>query len=102
MFKDFIIKTIKNGRIKWQRHALQRMMERDIYRKDVKEVLTEGECIEEYHDDTPFPSGLFLGFVEGSPLHVVAAIDKKSGWCFIITAYRPDLEHFKDDYKTRR
>ena len=25
-----------------------------------------------------------------------------SAFCFIITAYRPDLEHFESDYKTRR
>ncbi|NBC66805.1 MAG: DUF4258 domain-containing protein [Bacteroidetes bacterium] len=102
MFENFITKTVKNGRIKWQRHALQRMLERDIYRKDVKEVLSEGDCIEKYVDDTPFPSGLFLGFVDGSPLHVVAAIDKESECCYVITAYHPDSEHFKDDYKTRR
>jgi len=79
------------------------MLERDISRSDVKLVLLEGEIIEEYPEDQPFPSFLLLGFIEKKkPLHVVAALDKKTGWCYIITAYRPDLSHFKGDYITRR
>ncbi|MBI3756216.1 MAG: DUF4258 domain-containing protein, partial [Deltaproteobacteria bacterium] len=76
--------------------------ERGISRDTVKEVLKSGEIIEDYPDDKPYPSGLFLGWIEGGPLHVVAAFDFSAGWCFIITAYKPDLEHFESDYKTRR
>ncbi len=36
------------------------------------------------------------------PLHVVAAVDVEAGIGYVITAYRPDLEHFEADYKTRR
>ena len=65
-------------------------------------VLRSGEIIENYPDAKPYPSGLFLGWIEGEPLHVVAAFDSLTRWCFIITAYKPDLEHFESDYKTRR
>ena len=98
---DFIIDAVKRGRIRWQRHALERMMERDIYRSDVKQVLLKGELVEKYPDDHPFPSGLFLGFIENKPLHVVAAVDKEADWCYIVTCYKPDLEHFQPDFKTR-
>ena len=94
--------TIKAGNIEWQRHALERMMERGISREMVKRVLLSGEIIEDYSEGTPYPSALLLGSTHGNPLHVVAALDSESRRCFIITAYRPDLEHFKADYKTRR
>jgi hypothetical protein len=77
-------------------------MERGISRGVVKQVLLEGELIEEYADDKPFPSALFFGVPEEKPLHVVAALDEGSGTCFIITAYRPDEEHFGPDFRTRR
>ena len=94
--------AIENGLIEWQRHALERMMERDILRESVKKVLLAGEIIEDYPDDKPYPSALFLGWVEGEPFHIVSALDPESGYSFVITAYKPDLEHFEPDYKTRR
>lgn len=78
MFQKEIVKKVSKGHIKWQRHALQRMMERDISRKEVKQVLIKGELIEEYPDDFPLPSGLFLGFIKNeNPLHIVAAVDSE-------------------------
>jgi hypothetical protein len=94
--------AVENGNIGWQRHALERMMERGISREIIKKVLLTGELIEDYPDDTPYPSALFLGRIEGEPFHVVTAFDADSDYCFIITAYKPDLEHFESDFKTRR
>ena len=53
-------------------------------------------------DDWPFPSGLFLGWIESRPIHVVAALDAGSSQVFVITAYEPDLEHFESDFRTRK
>lgn len=78
------------------------MFEREISREQVKQIIVKGSIIEEYSDDTPYPSALFLGWFEGKPLHVVAAYDAKSVRLYIITAYVPDLAHFESDYKTRR
>ncbi|MDZ7690979.1 MAG: DUF4258 domain-containing protein [Balneolaceae bacterium] len=100
--KESVVDTVNRGRVRWQRHALERMMERDIYGNDVKQVLLKGELIEEYVDDHPLPSGLFLGFIGNEPHHVVAAVDREADWCYIVTAYKPDLEHFEPDFKTRR
>lgn len=79
------------------------MMERNISRSDVKEVLTNGKIIEQYPTDQPFPSVLMLGYLKNEePLHIVTALDKQADWCYIITAYKPGLRHFKEDFKTRR
>ena len=102
MKKDDLVRAVQNGFIEWQKHALERMLEREISRDMVKQALLTGEIIEDYSDQKPYPGALFLGWVHGKPLHVVIAFDEFSGFCFIITTYEPDLEHFEEDYRTRR
>jgi hypothetical protein len=97
-----IKETIAANRIIWRKHVLTRMMERGIRRQDVKEALLEGEVVEEYPNDKPFPSFLIAGYAQGHMLHIVAAYDKTNDMCYIITTYTPDTEHFESDLKTRR
>jgi hypothetical protein len=78
------------------------MMERGIARAQVLEVLLHGERIEDYPEDWPLPSGLFLGWIGQRPLHVVAALNSANETVAIITAYEPTLEHFEADLRTRR
>jgi hypothetical protein len=95
-------RAIRQGHIEWRKHSLQRLAERGIKQKAVIDVLLTGERIEDYPEDTPYPSTLFLGFPEGTPLHVVAAFDEMHNLVYIITAYEPLKEFFSKDYKTRR
>lgn len=78
------------------------MLERDISRNDVKEVLLKGEVINNYPHDKPFPSALLFKKINKRPLHVVAAIDEKNNKVYIITTYEPSLEIFEKDYITRK
>ncbi len=94
--------AIREERIEWRKHSLQRLAERKILQSQVLEVLLSGELIEDYPEDQPYPSALFLAFVEGEPLHVVAALDEDDCRAYIITAYQPSLDYFEADYKTRR
>jgi hypothetical protein len=94
--------ALRNGRIEWQRHALECMAERAIRRSDALEVLLSGELVEDYPDDHPFPSGLFLDWIRSRPLHVLAAFDGEREQVFMITTYEPDRAHFEADFKTRR
>ena len=100
--RKLVTKIVKSDKIRWQRHVLESMMERNISRSEAKDILINGELIKEYLDDHPFPSGLLFGLINDEPLHVVAAIDIDTGWCYIITAYRPDSENFESDFKTRK
>ena len=59
-------------------HAIQRMFERNIDEEDIIQVIKQGEVIENYPDDMPYPSHLILGNTGGKPLHVVAAFDSKA------------------------
>jgi hypothetical protein len=88
------------GKIQWRQHALERLLERGITREEVQRAILNGEVIEVYPKDHPYPSCLIL-HIEQQALHVVAAVDSGSGICHVITAYRPDLDHFEPDFKTR-
>ena len=89
------------GRIVFSGHALRGLVRRGIAIRNVRTVLTHGEVIAEYADDRPFPSRLLLGFVDGRPIHVVAAYDEETRTCIIVTAYRPGSGLWNDDFRTR-
>ena len=78
---------------------MERMLERGITRAEVIAAVHDGEIIEEYAQDFPYPSCLLYNLAT-EPLHVVAALQESK--CFIITVYRPSLEEFESDYKTRK
>ena len=99
---EVLRRALRASKIEWRKHVLQRLAERGMAQEDVLNVLLSGEKIQEYSDDKPFPSALFLGYIGGKPLHVVAACDQASEKAFIITAYEPSLEIFESDYRTRR
>jgi hypothetical protein len=75
---------------------------RSIARADVLTVLATGEVVEDYPDDTPYPSALVLGFAGTRPLHVVVALDKRGPDAYGITVYEPSPDKFEPDWKTRR
>ena len=81
---------------------LQKLAERDLPQSAVLEVLLRGERIRDYLEDRPFPSALFLGYVAGKPLHVVAAHDETNRTAFIITAYEPSSDVFEPDHRTKK
>ena len=94
--------ALYNENIQWERHVLERLISRSISRHAVLQILRSGEYIEDYPEDYPFASALFLGWHQDKPLHVVAALDETVPEVYIITAYEPDLGHFEADFRTRR
>lgn len=98
---EILRETAGQGRIHWHLHALERLLERGISRAEVVHAIMGGEVIEVYAMNRPYSSCLVL-YVEAEPIHVVAAADPVARMCHVITAYRPDLEHFEHDLRTRR
>ncbi|RLA76787.1 MAG: hypothetical protein DRG30_01915 [Epsilonproteobacteria bacterium] len=84
----------------YREHAIQRMFERDIFEIDVEDTIENGEIIEEYLDDKPYPSFLALQ-LDDKPLHVVFAENHEDSEIIIITAYYPDKNKWSSDYKRR-
>ena len=78
------------------------MVQRNISVTDVREVLVNGEVIEVYPNDTPYPSRLILGWTNRRPIHVVAADNTDTGETIIITAYEPGADQWETGFRRRR
>lgn len=93
---------MRGKRITFRVHAIQRMFQRRISEEDVRHVLATGEVIEDYPDDTPYPSRLILGWRDDRSLHVVAADNVADQETIIITVYEPDPGQWDADFKRRK
>jgi hypothetical protein len=80
-------------------HGTIRLYDRRISYDSVITAIMNGEIIEEYPDDYPFPSCL-ISAIDPYPLHVVCGLG--NGQVFIITAYKPDSGMWEADNKTRK
>lgn len=94
--------AIRGDRILVTDHADE---EAQADRLSFDEVFTSalhGEVIEEYPDDSPYPSCLVYGNTfSGEPVHSVWGYDEETGWAALITTYRPDPSLWID-WRTRR
>jgi hypothetical protein len=73
-----------------------------IHDYEVYEAVCNGEVIEEYPEDKPYPSVLILGRTkEERVLHIVCAYNKEEDLAITITAYQPNPELWID-YKRRK
>ena len=53
-------------------------------------ILSNGEKMEKYPDDYPYPSELRLGYCDSRALHVVSADDRKTQTTIVVTLHEPD------------
>jgi len=83
-------------------HAVQRMFERSISPKDVRKIVESGETINDYPDDTPYPSKLILGYVGKRPIHIVLGYNELEETCIAITVYEPSSDIWKEGFKEKR
>lgn len=94
-----IAKLVKNGKYRLTLHAQQRLDQRAILLSELLEILYNGEIIEEYLDDKPYPSCLIMGRIRGGfPVYAVVAVEKQ---VHVITVHWMDPEKWLDP-KTRR
>ena len=93
---------ISRDQLDTRQHAAQRMLERNISVADVLIALNSGATLEDYPDDTPFPSRLTLGWVDERPVHVVWATATGTARVVIITVYEPNPEEWDNTFSRRR
>lgn len=80
-----------------------RLVQRNISMMDVQEAICNGEIIENYPDDYPYPSCLVFGYQSDNRiLHVVCACNDTDDELWLITAYFPTEDKWENDFKTRR
>ena len=69
--------------------------------EEIKEVIRNGEIIEEYPTDYPYPSCLVLGrTMNRRILHVVIGATEDKIW--LVTVYEPDAEKWDRQFKCRK
>jgi hypothetical protein len=96
---DEIRKLVLLGEFEVTVHARERMAERGVSTEDLISLIINGEIIEDYPDDFPYPSALILGYILGAPFHIVAA--KGRNLVKIVTVYRADGEIWLN-HRTRK
>ncbi len=92
-------------RLKFSSHAKEEMLYEEygvIHEYEVKEAIKNGEIIEKYLKDKPYPSFLVFGKTDrGRPLHIVCALVEEGKILVVVTVYQPDSALWVD-YKRRR
>ena len=69
---EIIKRLVQEDKLSWTNHIIMRLFQRNISQKDVKNAIINGEIIESYESDYPYPSCLIYGFsIEKKILHVV-------------------------------
>ena len=98
---ETIKEFVRTEKIRWTNHCVVRLLQRNISQEDIENALLNGEIIEEYENDYPYPSCLVYGInLNNKVLHIVCGANKTELW--VITAYYPDNIKWKDDLKTRK
>ena len=92
---------LSTGEFNFSRHALIRLVERNISQLEIMQAGLESEIIEEYPDDKYSPSCLLLGYTQNRrPLHIQISL-ADTRLVKIITLYEPDMEEWIN-YSERR
>jgi hypothetical protein len=77
------------------------MFEQDISPFEIEAALQEGEIILEDTSRRPFPVSVILWRSASRAIHVVVAHNPDTLGCIIVTVYRPDLERWDPEFKSR-
>ena len=99
---DFIKSCIKRRRIRWTYHVNMRLKGRFIPREAILSSANSYEIIEEYPEDKYLPSCLIYAKYENQIIHIQIAMDLENDSVTIVTAYKPTLDKWEKDLKTRR
>jgi hypothetical protein len=98
-----IIDAIRHDRIKITEHAHNEAKTDHFSFDEIFFSVKQGEIIEDYPTDKPYPSCLIYGVsFTNEPIHCVWAYNPKNKWAVLITVYRPDPERWINWKKRRK
>ena len=97
-----IIDAIRRDRIRITDHADEEAQADRLSFDEILMTVFQGEIIEEYPSDRPYPSCLIYGKTfRDDPVHSVWAYNQENHWAVLITVYRPDPKLWIN-WRTRR
>ena len=92
-----IIDAIRKSRLRITDHADEEALADNLNFDEIFFSVFQGEVIEDYPSDKPYPSCLIFGnSFTGEPIHTVWAYNKDNQWAVLITVYRPDPNRWID------
>ena len=99
-----VIELIDKGEIKISNHGYDELAEDGLLVKDVMIGVKEGKLVEDYPEYPKGPCVLVLQRDKGgNPIHAVWGIPKgTSSPAVLVTAYKPDLSLWSDDFMERK
>ena len=90
---NVIIDSVQSNRVNITHHARQEAKNDSLLLDDIYFSTCNGEIIEDYPTDKPYPGCLIYGKSSGDdPIHCVWGYDPESKIAILITVYRPDPE----------
>lgn len=98
----FIQTCVRKRQILWTYHVNMRLQGRHIIREAVLAAADTYELVESYPQDKYLPSYLVLAHHGSEAFHVLFAADVAEENVRVVTAYRPGVDEWEDDGKTRR
>lgn len=100
MIEDLRIKFSRDD-FEFSKHAVDQTVLREISVKEIRNVMSIGEIIEDYPDDKYGPSCLVFGMTDKNrPVHIQCSYPSRT-IIKVITVYEPDPERWID-FKIRR
>jgi hypothetical protein len=88
---EAIVESIKAKRYRITDHAEEEASNDRISLTEALETISNGEILEKYPDDKPYPSCLIFSRLRtGEPIHTVWAFNEVTKASVLITTYRPD------------
>ena len=86
-----IVAAIRGKRVRITDHADEEAQLDQLTYDEIFVSVFNGEVIEDYPDDRPYPSCLVFGeSSENEPIHSVWAFNQENLWAVLVTVYRPD------------
>ena len=103
---DDVRTAFELDRVLFSEHARHEMRTEPLGRireQEVTEAVATAERIDDYPDDEPYPSSLFLGWTSAArPLHLVVSYDEEAGLAIVVTVYEPDPQVWNDSRERKR
>jgi hypothetical protein len=78
------------------------MFQRGFTPLEVTAVADMGLAIEDYPDDTPYPSKLILGWIDARPVYLVLANNVPENVHVVVAIYEPDASRWGPDFVGRK
>jgi hypothetical protein len=98
---DDLRSKVSQNAFEFSKHAVDQTILRNISVQEIRDVVKNGEIIEDYPDDKYGPSCLIFGVTQsGRPIHIQCSYPSRP-IVKVVTVYEPDPDRWID-YKVRR